>query len=166
MTSLTERPPTRGRAPDGTALTRAWIALLFVPVSFVAAFALAQVLYTATGHDPSAATPPHWAAAVALVPAGAVFVIPCVVALVYARRAVKGGHRGGYVPAVLAVAVAVGYGVLNVLERRRHFQRIADPGSCGKTTVVPHNPRPCPEMMLRPVPSSFPSASPRRPTRG
>ena len=115
MTSLIERPPTNRSSAGRNPLARAWLALLFIPVSFVAAFALAEVLYSATGHDPSSETPPHWADAVALIPAGLVFVIPCVFALIYGRHAVAAGHRGGYVPTVIAAVAALGYAVLSVL---------------------------------------------------
>jgi cation transport ATPase len=116
MTNLIERPPAAPERPrNADALRRAWYALLLLPVSFIAAFALAGALYSATGHDPSAETPPHWADAVALIPAGIVFVIPAVFAVVYGLRAVRAGRRAGYVPAAVAVVAAVAYGVLNVL---------------------------------------------------
>jgi hypothetical protein len=115
MTSLIERPPSPERRREGDMLARAWYALLLLPVSFFAAFALAQVLYTAVGHDPSTETPPHWADAVALVPAGLVFIVPAVFSLVYAHRAVKAGQRTGYVPAAIAIAAVVGYTILCIV---------------------------------------------------
>ena len=115
MTSLTERPPSGERSRNGDAVRRAWFVLLLLPVSFFAALALAQVLDTAIGHDPSTGTPSHWADAVALVPAGLVFMIPAGFAMIFARRAIKAGHRAGYLPAVVSVGVVIGYAMLNVL---------------------------------------------------
>lgn len=115
MTTVVDRPPA-DTSPDGKkALARAWSSLLFVPVSFFAAFALAGGLYSAVGHDPSTQTPPHWADAVALVPAGIVFVIPCFFAVVYARRAIRASRRTGYIPLAIAAVVVAGYVVLNIV---------------------------------------------------
>lgn len=115
-TRLMERPPAAPERPaGGDALRHAWYSLLLLPVSFFAAFALAGALYSAVGHDPSAETPPHWADAVALVPAGLVFVIPAVFAVRYGRRAVRAGRRAGYVPVTLAIVLALAYGVLSAL---------------------------------------------------
>ena len=118
MTTSTQRTSAGDsrKEPLGRAsLVRAWVALALVPLAFIAAFVLAEVLYAATGHDPSSETPPHWADAVALIPAGLVFVAPCVVAVVSGLRAVTAGRRAGYVPASIAVLVALGYTVLNLL---------------------------------------------------
>ena len=115
MPRLIDQHPGRERFSGGDAVRRAWYVLLLLPVSFFAAFALAQVLYTGVGHDPASETPPHWADAVALVPAGVVFIIPALLAVVFARQAVRAGHRAGYLPAAAAVVVVTVYAVANVL---------------------------------------------------
>lgn len=93
----------------------AWTAVVLIPISFMIAFAIASGLYSAIGHDPSRETPPHWADAVALIPAGIVFAVPCVFAIIYGRRAAQRGDRSGYVAATIGLVAAIGYGILNVV---------------------------------------------------
>ena len=93
----------------------AWTAVVLIPVFFIIAFAIAGGLYSAVGHDPSQETPPHWADAVALIPAGIVFATPCVFAVIYGRRAGRMGNRSGYVAAAVGAVAAVGYGIMNVV---------------------------------------------------
>lgn len=115
MTDLLERPPRTDAPPRRSILARAWTAVLLIPGAFVIAFVVAAVLYDVVDHDPSVATPPHWADVVALVPAGLVFVIPCVFAVRDGRRAARAGHRSGYVAAAIGVVAAIGYALLSAL---------------------------------------------------
>jgi hypothetical protein len=91
------------------------VAVLFIPVAVIVAFALAGGLYSAVGHDPSTETPPHWADAVALVPAGLLIAVPCAFALLFGRRVVRAGRRAGWAPVALGAVGIVGFVLMSLL---------------------------------------------------
>jgi hypothetical protein len=87
-------------------LRRAWIAVALVPVGFVAATALGGWLVALLGYPPGDGATPLPQALLAGVPALVVLLAPGVAALLFGRRAVRGGRRGGLVPAWLGGAAA------------------------------------------------------------
>ena len=99
MTGVIDRPPTTDPSRSTGWLSRAWFAVVLIPIFFIA-FAAAEGVYSLTGYDPSTRTAPHWADIAALVLAGLIFALPCAAALIYGRRAIGSGqnwcHPGGY----------------------------------------------------------------------
>ncbi|HWD83522.1 MAG TPA: hypothetical protein VG497_31700 [Kribbella sp.] len=112
---LTVPPRDRRRKtpPGHSAMVRAWVALAFYPISFVAAFVVGEGLLSWYGYSDQGA--PLWAAAAAAGPALLIFVIPGVFAVVYGLRAVRQGNREGQTPALVGAAVGVGMIALNVV---------------------------------------------------
>lgn len=102
---------------DGSQFTRrAWWSLLgFVP-SFALAFLIGEGLISALGYPVGGAEEaPWWAALTATTPALIVFVLPAVLAVHFGRRAVKLGDVRGRLPMILALVVAAGFVLLNVV---------------------------------------------------
>lgn len=93
----------------GSALTRAWVSIVLVPVFFFLAFAAAQGIYVLTGYDPSAgANPPLWADLAAGLPALAILLVPCVAGVVYGVRAhSRAGSLAAFVAGVLGLGAVV-----------------------------------------------------------
>ncbi|WP_299929416.1 hypothetical protein [uncultured Nocardioides sp.] len=112
MTATGVRP-----APDAaTSLRRAWWSLLGFVVTFFLAFAVGEGLASALGHPTgSAETAEWWVMVLAGVPALVVFALPAVLAVHYGRRAVRLGESRGRYPIVVALVVAGGFVLLNLL---------------------------------------------------
>lgn len=94
---------------------RAWLALLAVPLAFLAAFGVGEGLIALLGYPVGGERPPFWAGALATVPALAVFALPAVLGTKFARRAARAGDARGWWPAGIAIALAVAFAVLNVV---------------------------------------------------
>ncbi|HUX71606.1 MAG TPA: hypothetical protein VMV41_13905 [Cellulomonadaceae bacterium] len=94
------------RSPEHALLGRAWTAVALIPVFFFVAFALGYVLYDVLGYLPENNDAPFWVNLVATIPTLAVFLIPCVAAVVLGSRVVRSGDRRGVVP--LAVGSVAG----------------------------------------------------------
>lgn len=109
------------RAPEPTArdsapwLRRAWAGVALVPLFFVIAFAVGEGIYALMGYKPENADAPVWAVVVASALAVLVVLIPCVAAVYFGRRAIKGGDRRGVFPAVIGAVAAVGWVVLTIV---------------------------------------------------
>lgn len=91
----------------------AWLSLLLVPIAFLGAFAVGEGLMSAMGYRVGFDTPPYWAGLLATTPALLVFAVPAVVGTHFARRAGRGGHRAGWIPAGIMIALTVFFTVLN-----------------------------------------------------
>ena len=109
------------RAPDPRArdsnpwLRRAWVSVALVPLFFLIAFAVGEGIYALMGYKPEDADAPVPAVVVVSALVVAVVVIPCVAAVHFGRRAVKGGDRRGVYPAVVGAVAAVGWVTLTVV---------------------------------------------------
>ena len=85
------------------------------PVSFVAASLLGGILLAAMGHDPDTETTPPWGPTlVAGVPALMVLILPGLAAAWFGRRADELGEPHGRTAAVVGLALAGAFVVLNV----------------------------------------------------
>lgn len=106
------KAPVAGQADVG----RAWASLLLYPFALAAAFGvgegLASLLGYPAGGDEQA---PVWVMLAASVPALAVFALPAVLAVVFARRAARAGNPRGRTPMVVALVVAGTFIALNVV---------------------------------------------------
>lgn len=102
--------------PAATSLHRAWWSLLGFVVSFPLAFAVGEGLASALGHPPGGDQPAElWVMVAAGVPALVVFALPAVATVLYGRRALRLGEPRGRYPAVLAIVVASGFVLLNLV---------------------------------------------------
>ncbi len=105
--------PTAGAS--GPWLRRAWAGVALVPVFFVIAFAVGEVIYAVMGYRPEDADAPIWAVVAASALVLLVVLVPCVAAVHFGRRAVKGGDRRGAVPAAIGAVAGVGWVALTVI---------------------------------------------------
>lgn len=109
------------RAPEPTIrdsnpwLRRAWAGVALVPLFFFVAFAVGEGVYALMGYQPENADAPIWAVVGASALAVLVVLIPCVAAVYFGRRAIKGGDRRGVFPAVIGAVAAVGWVVLTIV---------------------------------------------------
>lgn len=96
---------------------RAWWSLALFPLTFVAAFVVGEGLATLYGYSTGdTAEAPVWVMLAAGGPALLVFVLPAVLAVVFARRAEREGDRGGRVPIWIGVGLAAAFVLLNVVQ--------------------------------------------------
>jgi hypothetical protein len=104
-------------APDAaTSLRRAWWSLLGFVVTFFLAFGIGEGIATALGQPSgSSEAAAWWVMLLAGVPALVVFALPAVPAVHYGRRAVRLGEPRGRYPIVVALVVAGGFVLLNLL---------------------------------------------------
>lgn len=96
-------------------LRRAWTGVALVPVFFVIALAVGEGIYAVMGYRPEDADAPIWAVVTASALVLLVVLIPCVAAVHFGRRAIKGGDRRGAVPAVIGAVAGVGWVALTVI---------------------------------------------------
>jgi hypothetical protein len=112
MTGTRVRPETDAT----TSLRRAWWSLLGFVVTFFLAFGVGEGLASALGHPPGGDQPAElWVMVVATLPALLVFVLPAVPAVLYGRRAMRLGEPHGRYPVAVAVVVASGFVLLNLV---------------------------------------------------
>ena len=102
-------------SPAGVWLGRAWIAVALIPVFFIFAFAVGQVLYSLMGYLPENAGIPLWVDLVATIPTMAVFLVPCAAAVLYGRRVNSLGDRRGLVPLSIGALAGLGLTILSVV---------------------------------------------------
>ncbi|OJV80220.1 MAG: hypothetical protein BGO37_02210 [Cellulomonas sp. 73-92] len=99
-----------------TPLIWSWACVVLVPVFFFFSFIAAQGIYVLVGHDPSTGdVTPLWANLAAGIPGLAIALLPCIAGVVFARRALRAGHRSGIVPLALAALLGVGMTVLVIV---------------------------------------------------
>jgi hypothetical protein len=113
MTDQGERPTLT--SDSGAWLRRAWIAIALVPVFFMLAFGVGQGLYSLLGYLPESAGIPLWVDLVATVPTVAVFLVPCVAAVLYGKRVNHVGDRRGLVPLGIGGLIGIWMVVMNVV---------------------------------------------------
>lgn len=117
MTTAKHTSPVGANSDHGrsTNLTRAWIAVALIPVAFILAFVIGEGLYALLGYQPEDGTEPLWVALVAGVPAIAVFLVPCVAAVIYGNRGRLEGYRAALVPLVIGAALGLWMVVINTV---------------------------------------------------
>ena len=94
----------------------AWWSLALFPVCFVGAFLVGEGLASLLGYDSAeGATAPLRVVLVAGLPALVVFALPAVLTVYFGRRAMHLGQREALAPVVIALTVAGGFVVLNLL---------------------------------------------------
>ena len=115
MSNATQGERPTQTSPSGVWLGRAWIAVALIPVFFILAFAVGQVLYSLMGYLPEDAGIPLWVDLVATIPTMAVFLVPCAAAVLYGRRVSSVGDRRGLVPLCIGALAGLGLLILSVV---------------------------------------------------
>jgi hypothetical protein len=87
-------------------LRKAWIAVALIPVAFVVAMVLGEVVIGALGYPAGGESPPAGLRAAVGIPATLLLVAPGVIAGIYGLRARRAGEPRGLVPGVIGIAVA------------------------------------------------------------
>lgn len=111
-THVDNRPSRTSAA--GSPLARAWIAVALIPVFFVLAMVVGQVLYSMMGYLPER-TVPLWVDLVASAGALVVVLIPCAAAVLLGRRTRSAGDRRGLGPLAVGSIAAIGVVVLTLI---------------------------------------------------
>jgi len=115
MSNATQGERPTQTSPAGAWLGRAWIAVVLIPVFFILAFAVGQVLYSLMGYLPENAGIPLWVDLVATIPTMAVFLVPCSAAVLYGRRANSLGARSGLIPLCIGALAGLGLLLLSIV---------------------------------------------------
>ena len=102
-------------ASESGALRRAWIAVLLIPVLFLAALALGFVLYDLLGYAPENDDAPLWAGLVSGILPLALFLVPCLAAVVLGLRTARRGDRRGLLPAGIGALAGLALTILTVV---------------------------------------------------
>jgi hypothetical protein len=105
------------RDPEATTSVRwAWWSLLGFVVTFFLAFGVGEGLASLLGHPPGGDQPAElWVMVAAGLPALLVFALPAVPAVLLGLRAVRLGDPRGRYPAAVALVVAGGFVLLNLV---------------------------------------------------
>lgn len=98
----------------GGALVRAWVAVALIPVFFIFAMAVGQVMYSVMGYLPEN-TMPLWVDLVASTSALVVALLPCAAAVRYGGQGHSAGDRRGLVPLVIGAFAGLGLLILTVV---------------------------------------------------
>lgn len=92
---------------------RAWWSLLLYPVAVVVSLAIGGGLFGLL--DDNVGDPAVWVVLVAVTPALLVVVIPGILAVMQGRKAIRLGRPDGRMPAVVGVAIGIGFVALDLL---------------------------------------------------
>jgi fatty acid desaturase len=106
-------PPDRSRAPG--ALTRAWLAIVLIPVFFFIALGVGEGVISLLGYTAGAGNAPIWVSLVSDLAAITACLIPCLAAVFFGRRAYKADDRRGLFPVVLGTVVGLGWLILTIV---------------------------------------------------
>ena len=115
MSSASEGERPTQTSPAGVWLGRAWIAVVLIPVFFILAFVVGQVLYSLMGYLPENAGIPLWVDLVASIPTIAVFLIPCTAGVLYGWHANSLGARSGLIPLCIGALAGLGLLILSIV---------------------------------------------------
>ena len=107
-----KQPPA---AQERGALRRAWIAVLLIPALFLAALALGYVLYDLFGYAPESGAAPLWVGLASGILPLALFLVPCVAAVVLGLRTARSGDRRGLLPAAIGALTGLALTILTVV---------------------------------------------------
>ena len=107
------RPPEQRPKDDGD-ITRAWIAVAFIPVFFFLAIAAGEAVISALGY-PVGADYPGWVALLSDLAALAVALAPCVTAVFSGLRARRARARNAAGPLLCGAVAGAAFAVLTVV---------------------------------------------------
>ena len=114
MTTHQLERPTRSERPPGEWARRAWLSVTMIPVFFLVTFAISYALYDVFGYAPEDSNAPLWVDLLIAAVGVAVFLVPCVAAMVYGRLARRSGYRRGLLPAGIGAVAGSALVVLTI----------------------------------------------------
>jgi hypothetical protein len=100
---------------SSSSVARAWISVALIPVFLLVSVLLTLLLYEWFGYKPENADAPLWVDLVTAVAATAVFLVPCVAAVLYGRQANGAGDRRGLLPMGVGGLAGLSLTVLTVV---------------------------------------------------
>lgn len=115
MSFVKQPPPVQDGSQSSDSLVRAWVSVALIPVFLFASVIVTLLLYGGFGYKPENADAPLWVDLVIGVVAIAVFLVPCVAAAVYGRRANRDGRRWGLIPLGIGVVAGLAVTILTVV---------------------------------------------------
>lgn len=115
MSSTKQDDPLRTSSRSSNSLARAWTSVALIPVFLLVSVVLTLLLYELFGYQPENADAPLWVDLVTAVAAIAVFLVPCVAAALYGRRANGAGDRRGLIPLAVGALAGLSLTVLTVV---------------------------------------------------
>lgn len=115
MASTQREQPTQVSPRSGGPVARAWISVALIPVFLLVSVVVTLVLYALFGYKPENVDAPLWVDLVTALVAIAIFLVPCVAAVFYGRRAHLAGDRGGLIPLGVAALVGLSLTALTVV---------------------------------------------------
>jgi hypothetical protein len=115
MTTNQLERPTKTTPPRDGWLGRAWISVVLIPLFLFISFALSYLLYDLFGYKPENNNAPLWVDLVVGLVGVVIFLVPCVAAMIYGRRASRSGDRRGLFPLGIGAVAACALLVLTVV---------------------------------------------------
>ena len=100
--------------PSDSSFTRAWTAVVLIPVFAILSFAAGVATLSALGYS-SGGDEPLWVDLIVNLSATTVLLVPCVAAVFFGRRARQAGVRGAAVPIIIGAVVGAAGVVLTVV---------------------------------------------------
>jgi uncharacterized membrane protein (DUF485 family) len=96
-------------------VARAWVSVALIPVFLLTSVVLTSLLFDWLGYKPGDMNAPLWVEFVTAAVAIAVFLVPCVTAVLYGERANQVGDRRGLVPLGIGALAGLSLTVLTVV---------------------------------------------------
>jgi hypothetical protein len=88
-------------------LLNAWVSVVLIPVFLLIAVVLTLSTYELFGYKPENANAPLWVDLAASLVTIVVFLVPCLAAVLFGRRAYDAGNRKGLVPLVIGAVAGL-----------------------------------------------------------
>jgi hypothetical protein len=107
--------PTKQGTRSARSMERAWISVALIPVFLFVSVVLTLFLYEWFGYKPENADAPLWVELVTTVAAIAVFLVPCVAAVLYGGQAHRAGDRKALLPMGIGAVAGLSLTVLSVV---------------------------------------------------
>ena len=107
--------PTKQDARSASSVARAWISVALIPVFPFASVVLTLFLYEWFGYKPENDDAPLWVELVTTIAAIAVFLVPCVTAVLFGSQAHRVGDRKGLLPMGIGAVAGLSLTVLSVV---------------------------------------------------
>ncbi len=102
-------------ARSGSAVARAWVSVVLIPAFLLVAVVVTLLLYEWFGYQPENADAPLGVDLLTAAVAIAIFLVPCVAAVLYGRRASRVGDRRGLIPLGIGALAGLSLTVLTVV---------------------------------------------------
>jgi hypothetical protein len=115
MTSTKQHDSLELGARSGKAVERAWVSVALIPAFLLISVLLTSLLYDWLGYKPENADAPLWVDLLTAAVAMAIFLVPCVTAVLYGRQASRVGDRRALIPLGIGALAGLSLTVLTVV---------------------------------------------------